>query len=83
MLGYASRGCSYRELATKYVVHNVERGLTTPHEWSDRPRLFESQAAVDYPLGWLVVSHVAPVTTAVWLSTVLVAVAVLLATATR
>jgi hypothetical protein len=38
-------------------------------------------APIGYLLGWLVVSHVVPVATAVWLSTVLVSVVALVVTA--
>jgi len=40
-------------------------------------------APVGYLLGWLFVVHLVPLATAVWLSTVLITVVALLATATR
>jgi len=40
-------------------------------------------APIGYLLGWLFVVHLVPLATAVWLSTVLITVVALLATATR
>jgi len=40
-------------------------------------------APIGYLLGWLVVVHLVPLPTAVWLSTVVVSVVALLVTATR
>lgn len=59
------------------------RARLTPLDPVTAASVVVAVAPVGYLLGWLVVSHVVPQATAVWLSTVLVAVVALLATATR
>jgi hypothetical protein len=62
---------------------NADRPRFAPLDPVTAASIVVATAPIGYLLGWLLVSHVVPVVTAVWLSTVLVSVVALLVTSRR